>query len=250
MRGRAETGSVPQGARPGVRAYTSALQLNYVPCFQWLSGKALGLPTAKYIPGVALTDAACRFPIAGRYRVEVSGWDKNQAFFVEKYEAARLPDPEAGNCRYVEHCPFLELCLAGLFGCFTSHCWLTWPFGSPLSLRRQLPSCVNSLVKSARPNCSAEGRFSQVDAEGLCPLLPNDTKREPCCLRLWHDQCNQEQRSIDRFGIARQRMRVVGGAPGWLVDMKQRASLERIPAQRGDVVSAGRGVSRKGSRQL
>jgi hypothetical protein len=39
------------------------------------------------------------------------------------------------------------------------------------------------------------------------------------------------------------------GAPGWLVDIEQRASLERIPAQRGDVVSAGRGISRKGSRQ-
>jgi hypothetical protein len=27
---------------------------------------------------------SARFPIAGMYRVEVSGWDKNQAFFVEK----------------------------------------------------------------------------------------------------------------------------------------------------------------------
>jgi hypothetical protein len=27
---------------------------------------------------------SARFPIAGTYRVEVSGWDKNQAFFVEK----------------------------------------------------------------------------------------------------------------------------------------------------------------------
>jgi hypothetical protein len=27
---------------------------------------------------------SARFPIAGVYRVEVSGWDKNQAFFVEK----------------------------------------------------------------------------------------------------------------------------------------------------------------------
>jgi hypothetical protein len=27
---------------------------------------------------------SARFPIAGMYRVEVSGWDENQAFFVEK----------------------------------------------------------------------------------------------------------------------------------------------------------------------
>jgi hypothetical protein len=27
---------------------------------------------------------SARFPIAGLYRVEVSGWDQNQAFFVEK----------------------------------------------------------------------------------------------------------------------------------------------------------------------
>jgi hypothetical protein len=27
---------------------------------------------------------SARFPLAGMYRVEVSGWDKNQAFFVEK----------------------------------------------------------------------------------------------------------------------------------------------------------------------
>jgi hypothetical protein len=27
-----------------------------------------------------------RFPITGLYRVEVSGWDKNEAFFVEKSE--------------------------------------------------------------------------------------------------------------------------------------------------------------------
>jgi hypothetical protein len=27
-----------------------------------------------------------RFPLTGLYRVEVSGWDKNQAFFVEKSE--------------------------------------------------------------------------------------------------------------------------------------------------------------------
>jgi hypothetical protein len=39
------------------------------------------------------------------------------------------------------------------------------------------------------------------------------------------------------------------GAPSWLVDMKQPASLERIPAQPGEVVSGRRGVSRKGSRQ-
>ena len=30
--------------------------------------------------------ASARFPIIGLYRVEVSGWDKNEAFFVEKSE--------------------------------------------------------------------------------------------------------------------------------------------------------------------
>jgi hypothetical protein len=30
--------------------------------------------------------ASARFPITGLYRVEVSGWDKNEAFFVEKSE--------------------------------------------------------------------------------------------------------------------------------------------------------------------
>lgn len=29
---------------------------------------------------------SARFPITGLYRVEVSGWDKNEAFFVEKSE--------------------------------------------------------------------------------------------------------------------------------------------------------------------
>jgi len=29
---------------------------------------------------------SARFPLAGLYRVEVSGWDQNQAFFVEKSE--------------------------------------------------------------------------------------------------------------------------------------------------------------------
>jgi len=27
---------------------------------------------------------SARYPLTGRYRVEVSGWDKNQTFFVEK----------------------------------------------------------------------------------------------------------------------------------------------------------------------
>jgi hypothetical protein len=39
---------------------------------------------------------SARFPIAGLYRVEVSGWDKNQAFFVEKSELEW--SEECGKC--------------------------------------------------------------------------------------------------------------------------------------------------------
>jgi hypothetical protein len=39
---------------------------------------------------------SARFPIAGLYRVEVSGWDKNQAFFVEKSELEW--SEESGKC--------------------------------------------------------------------------------------------------------------------------------------------------------
>ncbi len=37
---------------------------------------------------------SARFPIPGQYRVEVSGWDQNQAFFVEKSDLEWNEDSE------------------------------------------------------------------------------------------------------------------------------------------------------------
>lgn len=39
---------------------------------------------------------SARFPLAGLYRVEVSGWDKNQVFFVEKSDLEW--SEHAGKC--------------------------------------------------------------------------------------------------------------------------------------------------------
>jgi hypothetical protein len=115
--------------------------------------------------------------------------------------------PRSQQCRHVEHCRFFRFVWPVCWAASLHFAGSLGPLVRRFRFDRHLPLCVNSRVKNARPeNCSAEGQFSQVDAEDPCPLLPNDTKRELCCLRLWHDQCNQEQRSIDRFGIARQPM--------------------------------------------
>jgi CheY-like chemotaxis protein len=103
-----------------------------------------------------------------------------------------------------------------------------------------------SFRENARPeNCSAEGQFSQVDAEGLCSLLPNDTKREPCCIRLLA-RSMQSRTAFDRQ-VRNCTPTHVSCGPEHRVGSF--TSLERIPAQRGDVVSGRCGVSRKGSRQ-
>jgi hypothetical protein len=64
--------------------------------FQWLNGKTLAFRLHIRLAGGRVMMLSARFPIAGLYRVEVSGWDKNQAFFVEKSELEW--SEESGKC--------------------------------------------------------------------------------------------------------------------------------------------------------